>query len=77
MEIMNRPPQKVIKEAKKIASGLFRMNAKGADRYGFSVHYNNREICYGEFLSSFEKENRFQWILVLNTGKIRKAGDWL
>ena len=70
---MNRPPQKVIKEAKKIASGLFRMNAKGADRYGFSVRDN--EICYGEFLSSFEKENRVEWILELSTGKIRKARD--
>ena len=29
--------QKIRKEAKRIAGGLFRMNAKGADRYGFNI----------------------------------------
>jgi hypothetical protein len=29
--------QKIRKEAKRIAVGLFRMNAKGADRYGFNT----------------------------------------
>lgn len=63
--------QKIIKEAKRIAGGLFRMNAKSADRYGFSV--GNNEICYGEFLFKGETENRVEWIVDLKTGKIREA----
>jgi hypothetical protein len=67
--------QKIRNEAKRIAGGLFRMNAKGADRYGFSVNKEGYrwEICYGEFLFRGETENRVDWIVDLETGKIRKA----
>jgi hypothetical protein len=67
--------QKIRKEAKGIAGGLFRMNAKGADRYGFSVRKEGFrwEICYGEFLFMGETERRVEWIVDLKTGEIRKA----
>jgi len=64
---------KIINEAKQIASGFFHMNAKHADRYGFSVRDN--EIYYGELLYPSEKENRVECILELATGNIRPAKD--
>ena len=66
--------QKIRKEARGIAGGLFRMNAKDADRYGFNIKEN--EIYYGEFLSTSQSENRVDWILDLKTNKFRKAKSW-
>ena len=63
--------QKIRNEAKRIAGGLFRMNAKGADRYGFNIKEN--EIYYGEFLFISQSEDRVDWILDLKTNKFRKA----
>jgi hypothetical protein len=62
---------KIIKEAKRIAGGLHRLN--NADRYGFSVNVNKKEIAYGEFLSPYEGEKRVEWIVELATGNIRPA----
>jgi hypothetical protein len=43
-------PQKVWREAEKIAGGIYRMNAKYADVYAFN--FNEKGICYGEFMST-------------------------
>lgn len=65
--------QKIRKEARKIAGGLYQMNAKLSDRYGFCVSSDGKDICYGEFLTGNESETRVEWILTFATNKFRPA----
>jgi len=49
-----RIPAAVVRDAKRVCGGLYRMNAKHAAGYGFTVAPNGREVGHGEFLSANE-----------------------
>ena len=47
-------PQKIWREAEKIATGLYRANARSAFAYAFN--FNDKEICYGEFMFNANRD---------------------
>ena len=65
--------KRVVVEARNIASGLYRMNARGADRYGFTLNTARDEIVYGEFLWPSDVEDDIDYVIELDTMKIRKS----
>jgi hypothetical protein len=69
-----RIPESVKRDARAVAGGLYRLNARGADRYGFAVADNGREVGVGEFLWPRESEvgEGFDGILDLATGRFRQ-----
>ena len=59
-DIMNRIPQKAIRDALSVCGGLYRLNAKSSIGYAFCVNHSNNMVATGEFVFNGEnptKEN--------------------
>ena len=68
-------PPGVARDARLVASGMYRMNARSADRYGFCADADGREVGYGEFLFPGELEDQVDWVLVLKDNTIRRSSS--
>ncbi len=68
-----RPGAAAIRDARSVADGLYSLNAEGADRYGFTVTADGKEVHYGEFLYPGEAETRADWVLDRKTNTVRRA----
>lgn len=61
----------VVRDALAVCGGLYRMNATYADRYGYTVHQNGKEVGTGMFLSPSDTEAEWEGIIDLETNAAR------
>ena len=64
---------KALADARSVAYGLYRMNALGADRYGFTLTPDGNAVDYGEFLWPSDTNSRVDWVLDFSTDEVRNV----